>query len=287
MTDIDADRPAESTKTTVDHIESDGTRDSSTADAGTGDTETGGTDTGDGDATDPETRNADAPGSDTGNTDSDGADDGTSRSVEALNKLRKSVTNSRLGDAGAALSRAESRATEIARQSRLASIAGTWKHYVEQSYCYRWLTAEPDPDVIVIDLRETWTVGPVIRLLDWVIERLEVALESSGIAARGRQLGAAVRDQPIRLASLVLLPLVLLSLLVSVVLESAVSELLIALHIVGAGIAAVGTRARHSLDEVLETRVGRWLVAAFEPPEPPAQRDEPADSATEERTDDS
>jgi hypothetical protein len=37
---------------------------------------------------------------------------------------------------------------------------------------WRWLTAEPDPDVIVIDLRETLTVGPVIAVLDWLVVRL-------------------------------------------------------------------------------------------------------------------
>ncbi|QLG60231.1 hypothetical protein [Halorarum salinum] len=40
---------------------------------------------------------------------------------------------------------------------------------VRNSFIYRWLTKEPEPEVFVIDLRETWTVGPVIRLLDHVI----------------------------------------------------------------------------------------------------------------------
>ena len=34
------------------------------------------------------------------------------------------------------------------------------------SFLYRWLTKEPEPEVIVIDLRETWTVGPFITLLN-------------------------------------------------------------------------------------------------------------------------
>jgi hypothetical protein len=34
----------------------------------------------------------------------------------------------------------------------------------------RWLTAEPNPDVIVVDLRETVTVGPVILVLDRIVE---------------------------------------------------------------------------------------------------------------------
>jgi hypothetical protein len=35
-----------------------------------------------------------------------------------------------------------------------------------------WLTAEPDPDVVVVDLRETLTVGPVIVVVDWIVARL-------------------------------------------------------------------------------------------------------------------
>ena len=43
---------------------------------------------------------------------------------------------------------------------------------VEQSFVYRWLTKEPDPEVIVIDLRETYTVGPFIRLVDSLLDRV-------------------------------------------------------------------------------------------------------------------
>jgi hypothetical protein len=41
---------------------------------------------------------------------------------------------------------------------------------VRNSRLYNWLTAEPETEVIVIDLRETWTIGPFIKLLDWAIE---------------------------------------------------------------------------------------------------------------------
>lgn len=40
---------------------------------------------------------------------------------------------------------------------------------VRDSFLYTWLTAEPEPEVIVIDLRETWTVGPIIALVDRVV----------------------------------------------------------------------------------------------------------------------
>lgn len=40
--------------------------------------------------------------------------------------------------------------------------------WTRNSYLFRWLTKEPNPDVIVIDLRETYTVGPFIAFLDWL-----------------------------------------------------------------------------------------------------------------------
>lgn len=50
---------------------------------------------------------------------------------------------------------------------------------VRTSFLYRWLTKEPEPDVIVIDLRETYTIGPIIALLDRVIDWLAPAWRAS------------------------------------------------------------------------------------------------------------
>lgn len=63
------------------------------------------------------------------------------------------------------------RALETSRLANTAAAAGNWVTMVVQnSWLYGWLTAEPEPEVIVIDLRETYTVGPFIRLLDRIIE---------------------------------------------------------------------------------------------------------------------
>ena len=53
-----------------------------------------------------------------------------------------------------------------ANTSALANAGRAVTDWLRQSFLYRWLTTEPDPDVIVIDLRETYTMGPVIALLD-------------------------------------------------------------------------------------------------------------------------
>lgn len=57
------------------------------------------------------------------------------------------------------------------RDDSRTSRAARWlSTAVRNSYGYRWLTREPDPEVVVIDLRETWTVGPVIRVLDRLVD---------------------------------------------------------------------------------------------------------------------
>ena len=50
---------------------------------------------------------------------------------------------------------------------------------VRGSRLYEWLTAEPEPEVVVIDLRETYIVGPFVRLLDALIDRMGPYWEAS------------------------------------------------------------------------------------------------------------
>jgi hypothetical protein len=51
--------------------------------------------------------------------------------------------------------------------------------FVQESYCYRWLMKEPEPEVIVIDLRETYAVGRFIALFDRLIPHIEDAWRHS------------------------------------------------------------------------------------------------------------
>ncbi|RLM89971.1 hypothetical protein [Haloarcula sp. Atlit-7R] len=55
--------------------------------------------------------------------------------------------------------------------------------FVRESYCYRWLTKEPDPEVIVIDLRETYAVGPFIALLDRIVPYVQHAWQHSRVGS--------------------------------------------------------------------------------------------------------
>ena len=82
-----------------------------------------------------------------------------------------------MSEESGSLSRTEAvgrKTSEIVDGSRIVTTVRTLgtraSTLVRESYCYRWLTKEPDPEVIVIDLRETWTVGPIIALLDRFVE---------------------------------------------------------------------------------------------------------------------
>lgn len=165
----------------------------------------------------------------------------------AQERLRVGVDNSRVGQAGR-----------------------TGVRYVRHSWLYRWLTTEPEPDVIVIDLRETYTVGPFIRLLDRIIDQLVPALESSQSFELALRLEAAFRARPFRVVGIGTVAVVVLSLLVSAVLGRLGTVWLLG-HAGLAVLSAVGIRSDLTLEDVTETRVWQQLEAAFEPPEPPRE----------------
>lgn len=64
------------------------------------------------------------------------------------------------------------RAEGVMAQSQLAVGASCLANTARQSFLYRWLTREPEPEVIVIDLRETYVVGPIISILNRIIDGL-------------------------------------------------------------------------------------------------------------------
>ncbi|WP_255212543.1 hypothetical protein [Halorubrum sp. CBA1229] len=161
---------------------------------------------------------------------------------------------------------------------RAASTRGA--SWVRHSALYQWLTAEPDPEVIVIDLRETWTVGPFLRVLDWVVDRLVDAAEDSRAVAVAQRGVIATRAAPLRVAGL-LTVLVGLAVAGSGLLGG-VSTTPLA---VGVGLAVGGLIAmRDDRDwaTLRETRPVTLMIAALEPPEPPETA---ADNETPSRED--
>jgi len=50
---------------------------------------------------------------------------------------------------------------------------------IQNSFIYRWLTTPPDPDIIVIDLRETLIIAPFLTFLDRILAVLRPWFETS------------------------------------------------------------------------------------------------------------
>ena len=143
----------------------------------------------------------------------------------------------------------------------------TLEQVIKHSRGYQWLTAEPDPNVIVIDLRETKTVGPLLQVLERVLSVVVPAVIHSRTRRLWREGTRRLRAEPLRYVGAVLLALATAS-AVSAVLDGSFTQVraLIVAVIALCGVLAVADG--RSWSELRETRtVG--LVAVFLPPEPP------------------
>jgi hypothetical protein len=172
-----------------------------------------------------------------------------------------SILAGRVRDATVALSRARA-------NSRIANLIAALVGWSRSSVLYRWLTKEPEPDVIVIDLRDTWTLGPILAVLDRLVDGLLASAPTSVLHGVVEVLGRRTREAPVRVASVVVLVLVVTNLVVSLVLGGPGRIGLLARLAIVAG-ALLGSRDRRSWPELRETRPVRLLVAVLEPPAPP------------------
>jgi hypothetical protein len=65
--------------------------------------------------------------------------------------------------------------------SRIEAGLRRFETYLEGARLYRWLTKEPETDVVVIDLRETVTVVWFIRFLDGLVDAVQPYWEESAL----------------------------------------------------------------------------------------------------------
>ena len=161
----------------------------------------------------------------------------------------------------------------LAAATANARLGEALRRVVTASVLYRWLTSEPDPDVIVIDLRDTYSVGPALTTLERTLSALLPGVATSSVGTVVQAVGAVLRTQPIRAASFTLL-----GVLTAAVSFAAIMGALTAPLVVGAVVATlaalVGLRSRASLEELGETSVVQTLGAALEPPAPPERESE-------------
>ena len=151
---------------------------------------------------------------------------------------------------------------------RAAGAGEQFADVVKSSWLYRWLTAEPEPDVIVIDLRETYTVGPFIRLVDLLVVRAAEWADSSQFVS-GVKVGVdRTTAAPLRIGGAFLAIAAAVGLIGALL--SGEPSMPVGVGLVGLLLAgALATRDERSWTELRETRPVRLLAAAFEPPEPP------------------
>ncbi|KAB7517939.1 hypothetical protein [Halosegnis rubeus] len=81
----------------------------------------------------------------------------------------------------------------VTTAQRLERAVGRQLH---TSRLYQWLTAEPDPTVVTINLRETYTIGPVLGLLERLVTPMVTRWEQS----RLNEVATALSDRGRRLA---------------------------------------------------------------------------------------
>jgi hypothetical protein len=164
--------------------------------------------------------------------------------------------------------RAAEHVADVARRSRLHVAAARARTAVRTSYSYRWLTADPDPDAIIINLRETYTLGWLIILIGWVAQRLGPPLQAAVHLSRVADLRTAVRAGPLRALGVV----VLVATVVNLGLDLATGTLGwlgLAIHALLVLLGVAGLRSTASWREIRESTLGRWLASVLEPPEPP------------------
>ncbi|WP_302081583.1 hypothetical protein [Salinibaculum rarum] len=188
----------------------------------------------------------------------------------AVSHAEQSWVMTRFRRAGSYLQRA-------VHSSGLATLGRRLANWTRHSFLYRWLTAEPDPEVIVIDLRETYTVGPILALLDRLITPLVNAWQTAGTGSLAQTLTDALRAHPIRTVSLVAVSALLTEIAVSLTMGT-LSSTAFGLRLLVLVIAALGTRIRLSWEQCTESVTYRYLVAALEPPEPPESNKSDSDS---------
>ena len=144
------------------------------------------------------------------------------------------------------------------------------QRWIRSSYGYRWMTADPDPNVIVIDLRETKTVAPVLRSLDRVCAVLWPALVHARTRRIASRAARALRATPVRV-----LGIGLAGLGVAGLIDNAVTGSLTRVAVVLFGtmtlLGLLAVRDRRSWTELRRGPVVRVLSAVFVPPDPPAR----------------
>jgi hypothetical protein len=194
-----------------------------------------------------------------------------SRTAAVLSTARKRLGRAlATAETASRLGATADRLGELFADSRFADALRWGGRASRSSWLYRWLTSEPDPEVVVIDLRETAVVGPIIGVLDWLLGGLATGWTRARSGKLFEDLWATLLARPIQVASVLALAGLAANLLVLAALDS-LSAGAVGVRLVAVSLALAGSQVTVSWDVLRESRVVELTIALLEPPEPPEQ----------------
>jgi hypothetical protein len=144
---------------------------------------------------------------------------------------------------------------------RLAAVDRRLLQVARGSRLHAWLTAESDPDPVVIDLRRMDTVGPVLTLLD----RLLVLVRDSRLAAAATLVADRGTAAPVRMLGLVWSLAFAASLLATIV-GGGLTATVYAFHALGLLAGVVMLREHRDGAALVESPGWGTLLAVVAPP---------------------
>lgn len=178
-----------------------------------------------------------------------------SSTYEIINKLSTATKNSWLAQ--------QIKTTPPSRNTRensiLLGLMEDLENPFRNSWLYGWLTKEPEPSVVVIDLRETLSVTPFLELLDNVLDSVVPAWISSWIHRLIDITLSHIEKAPVRVLSSILLAILTAYLVVGTATEMFSTTtmgfiLLLALTF------ALTTRVTHSWNEIKQSPLLKHLL---------------------------
>lgn len=95
-----------------------------------------------------------------------------------VNRARTATSHTRTIGSTIASAVPETPLTRAVEHSTAAKLARMGEAIARASFCYRWLTTEPDGDVIIIDLRESYIVDPVLLRIDRLVNKFRAIWHS-------------------------------------------------------------------------------------------------------------
>ena len=189
--------------------------------------------------------------------------------LDVLDVGRRSLSSS---TTGLWLRRLGHQTRVTARDSRTGNAVRWVGRAVRKSWLYRWLTTEPEVDVVVIDLRETMFVGPVLAVLNRVFGPGARHWRDSATGRAVTHLSERFVARPIRTTGVAVLVAAIASLLFLIGLGSP-SQGAVGVALLVAALALAGTRVQASLNDLTETRAFDLAVTLLAPPEAPEDPD--------------